>query len=68
VNVKNLEYWPDNFLLQALETALPNRIASLLQLANDEDAPIADWAAEALSFSLALILALMLVSGLRAPH
>jgi hypothetical protein len=48
VNVKNLEYWPDNLLLQALETALPNRIASLLRLANDEDAPVADWAAEAL--------------------
>jgi hypothetical protein len=48
VNVKNLEYSPDNFLLQALETAPPNRIASLLHLANDEDAPIADSTAEAL--------------------
>jgi len=48
VNVKNLEYSPDNFLLQALETASPNRIASLLHLANEQDAPIADLTAEAL--------------------
>jgi hypothetical protein len=48
VNAKNLEYLPDNFLLQALETASPNRIASLVQLANNQDTPIADSTTETL--------------------
>ena len=48
VNVKNLEYSPDNSLLQALEAAPPNRIASLVQLANNQDTPIADSTTEAL--------------------
>ena len=48
VNVENLEYSPDNSLLQAIEAAPPNRIASLVQLANNQDTPIADSTTEAL--------------------
>jgi hypothetical protein len=48
VNVENLEYSPDNFLLQVLKSALPSRVASLLYLANDQGTPIADSRTEAL--------------------
>ena len=52
VNVENLEYSPDNSLLQAIEAAPPNRIASLVQLANNQDTPVADSTTETLSLWL----------------
>jgi hypothetical protein len=46
VNLKDDAHTPDDFLLQALETAQPYQIETLVYLAEKEDAPIADSVTE----------------------
>ena len=46
MNLKDDAHTPDDFLLQALETAQPYQIETLVYLAEKEDAPIADSVTE----------------------